>query len=345
MKPVHLAILLFLLGSAGRSGALTPEEKNTIQAYESVSKSVVFILSRGTTVEETGRIVETWASGSGVIVDSGLVLTNYHVLKNAQQVNIVLPNGDRVDGTLIGTAPGLDLALLKVEGGVDSLPPARLDSNRTAKVGQKVLAIGSPFGLEHSVTSGIVSGLDRELLGTELGPALIQFDAPVNPGQSGGALVDSQGRVIGLITAKLSAGESVGLALPIDIAIHVLPDLKAMGHPFRPQLGFGCVSVTPELAVLLDLPASSGALVQEVTEESPAEKAGLERGKRHLFLNERDYVLGGDLITAIDGIPVEGPTDLLLHLLTVRPGDRVTLEVIGASGRREVRIEIPPMKH
>ncbi len=345
MKCYGLFGVLLVFGVSDPALSLTNEERNTIQVCASVSQSMVLILSRGVETRGDDRVREIWTSGSGIAIKPGLVLTNFHVLEQAWSLEVVLQDGRRVDATLIGTAPGLDLALLRVPVSSDTLPPARLAATHNMKVGQKVLAIGSPFGLDHSVTSGIVSGLDREVLGLELGPSFIQFDAPVNPGQSGGALVDSDGQVVGLITAKVSGGESVGFALPIDIAVRAIPDLERMGHAFRPQLGFGGIEVTADLAALFDLPVKTGILVQEIDEGGAAHKAGLKLGQRHIYLNDRDYILDGDIIVAVDGLPTRKPMDLLLRLLSTRPGETLGLEVVSSTGPRHVEVIIPPMEH
>lgn len=325
--------------------ALTEDESNTIRAHQAVRNSVVLVLVWGgdsVTQVESGDLL---ASGSGVTIDEGLVVTNYHVVEAASRIELIAAAGERVDAALVGTAPGLDLALLRVPLDAEKLPPAPLGKGSDLRTGQTILAIGSPFGFDHSVTSGIVSGLNRELPDLELGPALIQFDAAVNPGQSGGALVDSKGRVVGLITAKVMAGEALGFAIPIELATNVVPELKRMGHAFRPQLGFGGVQVTPDLARLFDLPSETGLLIEEVDADSPAQRAGLAAGERRVLLGDKDYVLGGDIVVGINGTRIHASTELMLYLLQLRPGDRFSLEVVGTAGTRSVEIVVPPMRH
>lgn len=339
---LSIAMLLSLLPQAR---ALTEEERSTIAAHERVARSVVLILVRGADSRATGPPVEVIISGSGFAIEPGLVVTNYHVVEKASQIEIILQDGDHSDAVVVGTAPGFDLALLRVPVGSDRLPPAPIGSGLDLKVGQKVLTVSNSLGIWHTATLGIVSGLNRELPGLDLGPSLIQFDAALNPGQSGGPLVDSEGRVVGVTTAKIPSAEAMGFAIPVDVVVRILPDLKEMGHPFHPWIGFQGTSVDPYLARLFDLPARTGVLIEQVEPGSVAERAGLEAGHRRVALSEREYVLGGDIIVAVNGVPVRGAGDLTLRLLAAKPGEELLLSVVGAGGRRKVSLVVPKMVH
>jgi 2-alkenal reductase len=325
--------------------ALTADEASTIAAHERVSRSVVLIVVRGVESAESGDPSEVAVTGSGFAIEPGIVVTNYHVVERATTIEVLLQDGDEADAVIIGTAPGFDLALLRVPFDPERLPVAPLGKGVDLRMGQKVLTVSHPLGLWHSLTVGIISGLHRELPGLELGPSLIQFDAPLNPGQSGGPLVDSDGRVVGVTTAKIRGAEAMGLAIPVDIVTRILPDLKEMGHAFRPQVGFSGISVTPDLAKLFDLPAQRGVLVEGVKPESAAEESGLLAGRRHVALRGRDYVLGGDIILAANGEPVRSAEDLMLRFLAARPGETMELSIVGPRGRRKVSLVVPGMAH
>jgi S1-C subfamily serine protease len=185
--------------------------------------------------------------------------------------------------------------------------------------------VSNPLGLQHSVSRGVVSGLQREISGLEIGARLIQFDASINEGQSGGPLVDSRGSVVGVTTFKILGAEAIGFAIPIDLVRQTISDLERMGHPFRPEIGFSGTGVDPSLASLFELPVVWGVLVEQV--------------------EDKDYVLGGDIIVAVDDAPIVGPTGLIDSFLNARPGQVLELEVV--RGNKTVRIEltVPEMVH
>jgi S1-C subfamily serine protease len=345
MRRTTGALLAATLACALPAGAaLTEQERSNIEAHARVARSVVLILVWGTDVR-SGLPVAVQVSGSGFAVKPGLIATNYHVVEPAYRIEVILQDGDEVGASIVGTAPTMDLALLRVPVDAGRLPPAPLGSALDLQVGQTVMTVSNPLGIWHSATSGIVSGLNRELPGFELGPSLIQFDAPLNRGQSGGPLVDSQGRVVGVTTAKLADADAMGLAIPIDLLTHILPDLEAMGHPFRPDMGLSGATVHPLLATLLDLPASNGVLVERVDPGSPADRAGLRAGHRHVTVGGREYVLQGDVVVAVNGQPVQGNQDLWLRFLAASPGDVLELTVVRADGTHVSRLTVPEMSH
>ncbi|MFV2072805.1 MAG: S1C family serine protease [Thermoanaerobaculales bacterium] len=343
---VALAMALSgLMGSAAASEDLS-EEEVVVRTIENVRSSVVRVQTEGVRFDPATRIVEeVRTGGSGFAVAPGLVLTNYHVIEHAQRVEVSIAEGSTVDARLVGTAPEFDLALLQVAFTADRLPPLPLGRSTEVRVGQTVLAISHPFGLQSSVSKGIVSGIGRDLAGLEVGPSVIQFDAGINPGQSGGPLVNLQGEVVGVTTAKMRGAEAIGFAVPTEIVGRVIPDLQHMGHPFRPDLGFEGVSVHPDLARLLGLPVQWGVMVQDVTPGGVAEDLGLSKGRRYLELRGRRFMLGGDIIVGFDDQVVETVFDLDQQLVGARPGQSVVLSVVGPGGQRRIEFVVPEMRH
>lgn len=344
-----IAMIPFLMAagtSISHASTLTPEEQNTIEVYEALLSSVVTVLAEN--IGTDGSPAESPAGfslGSGFAIEPGLVVTNYHVIADAIHIEVVLHDGRRQIAAIVGTAPGLDLAVLRVSFSTSDLPPAPLGTASQLRVGQKALTISSPLGLHHSVSVGVVSSLYRELPGLDLGPNLIQFDAPVNQGQSGGPLVNSAGLVIGVTTAKADQAEAIGFAIPVDVVVSVLPNLKTMGHAFKPQIGFSGTTVTPELATLFDLPTNHGVLVESTKNGGVAARAGMRAGDRHVYLGGKEYVVGGDILIAVNDIPLRNTGDLVRHLLASRPGDMLIFELTDGSRLREIAITVPEMIH
>lgn len=348
LSRVPILLLLVTLGwvLASPAAALTADEENTIRIYETLQPSVVTVLAENMPIDASRLDLQAGVSlGSGFAIEPGLIVTNYHVIANARIVFAVLHDGRREVASVVGTAPDIDLALLRADFAVAELPPAAIGTASGLRVGQKVLTLSSPLGLHHSVTVGVLSSLYRELPGFELGPNLLQFDAPLNRGQSGGPLADSDGHVIGVTTAKVEPAEAIGFAIPVDVVVNVLPDLKLMGHPFQPEIGFAGTTVTPELAALFELPVTYGVLVESTASEGVAAQAGLRGGTRHVHIREHDYVLGGDILVAVNDIPLRGTGDLVRRLLATRPGDRLVFAVTDGSKPRTVEIIVPEMRH
>ena len=267
-------------------------------------------------------------SGSGVVLrEDGYVLTNAHVVDGAEQVQVTLPDGTTHDAEVVGADPASDLAVVYAEDAT-SLPVP--DFAATApRVGDTAVAIGSPFGLEGSVTSGVVSALNRSLPGDRATLVnMIQTDAAINPGNSGGALVNGQGEIIGVNTAILSpsgANDGIGFAIPITTAMPIAEQLIEQGYAEHAQLGIQGQDVDPEAAELYNLGADRGALVVAVAEGSAAEEAGLERG---------------DIVTAIDDEEVTSMADLAAQISARSPGDEVTLELVRAGETQTVEVTL-----
>jgi S1-C subfamily serine protease len=271
------------------------------------------------------------ASGSAVVYrEDGYLLTNAHVVANATEVGVTLPEGSRLAAEVVGADVQSDLAVLRIDvadvaGG--TLPAAAI-AEGTPRVGETAVAIGSPFELDGSVTSGIVSGLGRSIPGTPLAD-LIQTDAPINPGNSGGALVNDRAEVIGINTAILPGSPTgrgnigIGFAIPITTATHLADQLIDDGFVRHAQLGVQGQDVDPRVAQLYGLEVDEGALIVEVAPDTAAAEAGLVQG---------------DIVTAIDGEPIAGMAELAAEIRRRSPGDEVTLTVSGRSGEREVTV-------
>ncbi len=322
------------------------EEQKLVEAVAAVTPSVVLVSVEGMRFDRaTSSLLEVRATGSGFSISPGEVVTNYHVIEHARRIRVTTAEGQSVQARIVGTAPEFDLALLSVPLRIDSLSPLEMHAGDLVRTGQTVLAVSYPFGLQSSVSRGSVSGLGREIPGLEVGPNMIQFDATINPGQSGGPLVDVDGHLLGVTTAKMRGAEAMGFAIPTEILQRVVPDLREMGHPFRPNLGFSGTTVDRDVAALLGLPAEWGVLVESVKPGSVASDIGLEGGHRHLELGGRRWALGGDIIVGFDEIPVESAFDLDRLLLAARPGQRVEISIVGPTGHKKIELVVPEMRH
>lgn len=331
--------------SPAQTTRLTEDERNTIEVFRQASRGVVHIEARATMESRFEKHVTESSTGSGFVLDpEGRILTAFHVVEGKNQIDVILSSGRRLRARLVGTAPQLDIALLQVNAPAEELFPLPLGDSGELEVGQKVFAIGNPIGLHNTLTVGVVSALRRsaEGLPIELQDALIQTDAAVNPGSSGGPLLNSAGEVVGINTATIEGAQNVGFAVPIDLARRVIPDLIEMGHPYRPQLGFSGSEITPSIAQLFGLPLERGFLVEEVLPGSPADSAGLQAGQRIVVFTDKPYVLGGDIITAINGQPFTSPSQIAHILLNSRPGLDLRLSVFREG--RTVEIVIPLAK-
>jgi S1-C subfamily serine protease len=325
---------------------LTADERNTTAVFREASRGVVHVESRATTEARFEKGVIEAASGSGFVIDAdGRILTNFHVVNGKNEVDVVLGSGRRVSARLIGTVPQLDVALLQVDAPRVELFPLPLGDSRSLQVGQKVLAIGNPFGLHNTLTVGVVSALDRSVPGVpvELKDALIQTDAAINPGNSGGPLLDSSGAVVGINTLG-GVAQGLGFAVPIHLARRVVGDLVAMGHAYRPDLGLEGAEITPAIARLFGLPVDRGILVEGVIPRSPAARAGLRAGERIIVSGDKVYALGGDVVTGINGEPVTSAATLARVLLEAHPGDVLRLTVDRSGQSLEILVPLEEMR-
>jgi S1-C subfamily serine protease len=369
LRPVALAVLLagaFFYFTTWRSGRLNPiswpsnpnkveiteaaggesldsEEQNNILVYRKNIPSVVNITSKAVTFDFFYGLVPQEGQGSGFVIDKeGHVLTNYHVIADARQVEVTMHNRKKFRATVIGTDPAHDLAVIQISA--PNLTPAVLGDSRNLQVGQKVYAIGNPFGLAGTMTRGIVSSIRpvKEPNGATIDEA-IQTDAAINPGNSGGPLMNWHGEVIGINTMILSSvgqNAGIGFAIPINTAKAVLNDLVTLGRVRRPAMGVATIPIGPELAEQIGLPVDFGLLIVKVTPGGAAEHAGLRGGNERAYLGNIPIMLGGDLIVAIDGENVQDQQDLAQVMNAHRAGDKVKVTLYRGKQKMEVEVTL-----
>ncbi len=329
--------------------SVATDEKNNAEVYKAMGPGVVNITSTATTYVQGWFDVyprESSGTGSGSILDKeGHILTNFHVVQGAQKLDVTLANGEHYKAEKVGEDKDNDLAIIKINAPPKDLTPIPLGDSKNVFVGQKVLAIGNPFGLDRTLTTGIVSGLERPLRSEftdRLIEDVIQTDASINPGNSGGPLLDSHGRMIGINTMIYSpSGGSVGIgfAVPVDTAKRIIPDIMAYGRVRRPTLGIKQLQVNAQMADQLELPVKTGLLVSEAVHGGGADKAGIKGGTQAVRVRGGGiYYLGGDIITSVDGQPIRTHDDLDHILKAKNLGDRVQVEVM--RGERKLKFEV-----
>jgi S1-C subfamily serine protease len=313
------------------------------QIYRSDGQGVAFISAERPAQESSGLSPfgepegggPSTATGSGFLIDTeGHIVTNNHVVEEANKVEVKLGSSDKTyEAEVVGTDPATDIALLKVDAPAESLHPLSLGDSKQVEVGESVVAIGNPFGLDRTVTAGIVSALQRQIQapnGWSISH-VIQTDAAINPGNSGGPLIDSSGAVIG-INSQIQTGGSngnvgIGFAIPIDTAREVVRQLEEHGEVKHAYLGISGGSITPDLAQALKLPVEEGVLVNEVVKGGPADKAGVKGGDTSATIEGASVRLGGDIITKVDGKKVAGMEEVINAVNEASPGDSMTLTV------------------
>jgi 2-alkenal reductase len=282
--------------------------------------------------------------GSGFVWDrDGHIVTNYHVVENVETVKVNFANGTSAQAEVVGADPDADLAVLRVDLPASELQPLVLGDSDALRVGQLTFAIGNPYGQDFTMTSGIVSAVERTITSGNSSfsiPEVIQTDASINPGNSGGPLLNRNGEVIGINTMILSddgSNSGVGFAVPINIAKQILPTLVAGQEYEYAWLGISGTSLTDEVAGVMNLPADAqGALILSVARSSPAEEAGLRGSTEVVTIAGQEYPYGGDIITAIEGEPVADMDDLITYLVEhTRPGDKVSLTLLRAGAKQE----------
>ena len=316
------------------NGPVSSDEVNNIDLYQRLSPAVVNITSVSFEYNWFLEPVPQQGTGSGSIIDAqGHVLTNYHVVKDASELSVNLAGGKDYKGRVVGVDPENDLAVIQFDPGAERLAAIPFGNSSGLRVGQKVLAIGNPFGLDRTLTTGIISGLGRPVK-TESGIVIremIQTDASINPGNSGGPLLNSRGEMIGVNTMIYSpSGGSVGIgfAVPIDTARRVVPDLLRFGKVQRGWIDIKPVQLFPRLVSYANLPVSEGILVSEVTAGSLAEKAGLKGGSDPVRYGRSVFNLGGDIIVEVDRMPISSLYDLLGALEDNKPGESVEVKLL-----------------
>ncbi len=319
------------------------DEQNSIDVYRTYSPGVAFITSTSVMEDYYGQEMERESgSGSGSVIDNqGHILTNYHVIEGAQKLTVSL-GGDKIyPAKVIGGDPDTDLAVIKIEVPAENLTTIPLGDSEKLVVGQKVLAIGNPFGLDRTLTTGVISGLQRPIRARNNRPieGAIQTDASINPGNSGGPLLDKFGKMIGINSQILSpAGGSVGVgfAIPVSIAKRVVPQLIQYGEVRRPKLGASLADVNQLIKQGVGLPVENGLLVRGVLPGSAAQRAGL----RGLQQDNRGEIILGDIITSLDGMTMNSIDDLYKFLDKKQINDTVQLEIFRDGKRQNVALKL-----
>jgi S1-C subfamily serine protease len=319
---------------------LTEDETNNIEIYQRLAPGVVNITSTVLERDFFFNVVPRQGAGSGSIIDMrGYILTNHHVIEDARKLEVTLANGKKYNAKLIGTDPDTDIAVIKIEARREDLMLIPMGTSDNLRVGQKVIAIGNPFGLGQTLTTGVISSIGRTIRASEgiLFEDVIQTDASINPGNSGGPLIDSSGKMIGVNTAIFSptgASIGIGFAIPIDVAKRVSNELIEKGYYSYPWLGATMMTLSPSIAETLKLPIRTGAMLIEVAPRSPASKAGLKGGTSRAQVGNYIVIVGGDIIVKLNGESVSDADAVIKAIRKSRPGDRVELEVVHWEGGR-----------
>ena len=336
--PMRLGIAVLATLVLPTVAAAQPCSDSLASVFERVSPAVVSIQAMKINKAKPHRRFETIV-GSGVIIDKdGQVLTNAHVVDGAASLTVTLDSGNKTAARILGMDPVLDVALLRVDSGA-ALPAARLGDSAAVKVGDEVVAIGNPIGLDQTMTRGIVSGLNRLLPGVSDEP-MIQTDAPINPGNSGGPLVDRCGVVVGINTLISEDAQSIGFAVPINAAKSILRDLREVGRVVRPWLGMQGRAVDNKLGGIVRMPVTPGYLVEVVYDGSPADRAGVRGGNLSVVVQGDEYLLGGDILTEISGTPIRSHLDYVARVKTLRVGQRVKVTVVREGQPREMTLTV-----
>jgi S1-C subfamily serine protease len=332
-----------LTEAANNSEPLDSEEQNNISVYRKNIGSVVNITSRAVTLDFFYGLVPQEGQGSGFIIDrEGHILTNYHVIDGARQIDVTLHNRKKYRAAVVGTDRSHDLAIVQIKA--PDLNPMTMGDSRNLQVGQKVYAIGNPFGLSGTLTSGIVSSIRQvqEPDGVTIDEA-IQTDAAINPGNSGGPLLNSHGEVIGINTMiagnpGVNQSSGIGFAIPVNTAKAVLNDLLTLGRVRRPALGVVTIPISPDIADELGLSADYGLLIVQVLPGGAAARAGLKGGAERAYLGNIPITIGGDLIVGIDDQEVQDQQELARVMNSHRAGDSVKVTIY--RGKRKMDIQV-----
>src|ERR1700761_1346662 len=348
--PAHLALSDLWHGSpleltvADAQPAYTAEELTNIAVYKKALPSVVNVTSSALAFDFFYGPVPQQGQGSGfILTKDGRILTNYHVIQNAQQVEVTLSDKHKYKAQVVLQDKSHDLALLQITA--SNLTPAVLSESKDLQLGQNVYAIGNPFGLNGTMTTGIISSIRsvQEPQGPTIDKAL-QTDAAINPGNSGGPLLNSRGEVIGMNTLIATGGaeqnSGIGFAIPIDTIKAVLSDYAKYGRVRRPSLGISSLAIGPDLAEQIGLPADYGVLLQKVIPGGAAERAGLRGGNQQAYLGNTPIYLGGDLIVAIDDDRVTSPQDISEIMDRHQAGDTVTVTFYRGSRKMTAKLTL-----
>ena len=331
---------------AQRDAALTEDEAINVRIYRQVSPAVATILTKATEYDFFMDPVPVEGAGSGFVIDPrGYILTNFHVVEGAQSIEVVLGDQSRYPAKFIGADQRNDVALVKIEPKGKNLAALPLGDSAAIQVGQKVLAIGNPFGFQSTLTTGVVSALGRTVQTSQSTfiDEAIQTDAAINRGNSGGPLINSHGQVIGINSAiytPTGTTAGIGFAIPINTAKSIANDLMTDGRVHRAFLGVETLPVGGWLGEALDLPVKEGLLVQRATNGGPAAAAGIHGGDRVAQAGMRRIAIGGDVITAIDNQKVASQLDVNLVLNHKRPGDTVNVTLYRGGKKMDIPVKL-----
>ncbi len=331
---------------SARDAALTDDESINVRVYRQASAAVANVLTKATEYDFFMDPVPVEGAGSGFVIDPrGYILTNFHVVQEAQSIEVVLGDQTRYVAKFIGADQRNDVALLKIEPKGKTLVALPLGDSSKLQVGQKVLAIGNPFGFQSTLTTGVVSALGRtvQTSQTTLIDEAIQTDAAINRGNSGGPLINSHGEVIGINSAIYTPSGTtagIGFAIPVNTAKRIAHDLMTEGRVRQAFLGAQTLSVGGWLSEALDLPVQEGLLIEEVTKDGPAAVAGLHGGNRAAQAGMQRITIGGDVIVAIDGQKIGSQSDMNLVLNRKRPGDTVSVTVYRGGKKMDVPVKL-----
>jgi S1-C subfamily serine protease len=329
-----------------RDAALTDDEAINVRVYREASSAVANVLTKATEYDFFMDPVPVEGAGSGFVIDPhGYILTNFHVVQEAQSIEVVLGDQTRYPAKFIGADQHNDVALIKIEPKGKALVALPLGDSSRLQVGQKVLAIGNPFGFQSTLTTGVVSALGRtvQTSQTTFIDEAIQTDAAINRGNSGGPLLNSHGEVIGINSAIYTPSGTtagIGFAIPVNTAKRIAHDLMTEGRVRQAFLGAQTLQIGGWLSEALDLPVQDGLLIEEVTRGGPAAAAGLHGGDREALAGMHRIVIGGDVIVAIDGQKIASQGDMNLVLNRKRPGDTVSVSVYRGGKKMDVPVKL-----
>lgn len=346
-RPPAAKTLPITAKAAAAQPPLSPDEETNIAVYTKVSPGVVNITAIVVEYDFFFRPVPSSGTGSGVVLDlDGNILTNHHVIADAQNLEVTLPDQTKYHAKVVGTDRQTDLAVIKiVDVHRERLHPVVLGESGSLKVGQKVLAIGNPLRLQNTLTVGIISSVGRKIM-TESGDLVenvIQTDAAINPGNSGGPLLNTAGEMIGINTSIFTIGGGnigIGFAVPVNTIRRIAADLIRYGTVARATLGVDGYEISDELAQALDLPVSSGILVVRVYRGSSAEKAGIHGASRVALLYNERILIGGDIITQVDGKTVSSREELRLAMEDKKPGTSITVTIYRGRSKMDLRVDL-----
>jgi S1-C subfamily serine protease len=331
---------------AERDAALSNDEVLNVRIYRETSPAVANVLTKATEYDFWMDPVPVEGAGSGFVIDGkGYILTNFHVVQGAQTIEVVLGDQSRYTAKFIGADQRNDVALLKVEPKGKALMALQLGDSAALQVGQKVLAIGNPFGFQSTLTTGVVSALGRtvQTSQTTFIDQAIQTDAAINRGNSGGPLINSHGEVIGINSAIYTPSGTtagIGFAIPINTAKRIAHDLITDGRVHQAFLGVETIPINESFAEALGLPAQEGLLVQTTTRGGPAAEAGIRGGDRVAQAGMRRFYVGGDVLTAIDGQKIANRVDVDLMLNKKRPGEEVMITLFRGGKKMDLKVKL-----